>query len=43
MQEHRERLMYLLVVGAFVCVLAAEVIARYLFYARNATLLIGGP
>jgi anaerobic dimethyl sulfoxide reductase subunit C (anchor subunit) len=43
MQEKHERLMYLLVVGAFVSVLVAEVIARYLFYGRNATLLIGGP
>lgn len=42
MQERRERLMYLVVVGAFLCVLVAEVIARYLFYGRNATLLIGG-
>jgi anaerobic dimethyl sulfoxide reductase subunit C (anchor subunit) len=42
MQERRERLMYLLVVGAFACVLVAEVIARYLFYGRNATLLMGG-
>jgi anaerobic dimethyl sulfoxide reductase subunit C (anchor subunit) len=38
----RQRLLYLMVVLAFVCVLAGEVIARYLFYARNATLLIGG-
>ncbi len=43
MQERRERLMYLLVIGAFACVLVAEVMARYLFYGRNATLLIGGP
>jgi anaerobic dimethyl sulfoxide reductase subunit C len=41
-QVGRERLMYFLVVGAFVCVLAAEVIARYLFYGRNAVLVIGG-
>jgi len=37
------RLMYLLVIGAFISVIAAEVIGRYLFYARNATLLVGGP
>jgi DMSO reductase anchor subunit len=41
-QEKRERLMYLLVTVAFVCVVAAEVIARYLFYGRNATLLVSG-
>ncbi len=41
-QARWPRLMYLLVVGSFVCVLVAEVINRYLFYARNATLLIGG-
>lgn len=43
MLEKYERYMYLLVIGAFVCVLIAEVIARYLFYGRNATLLMGGP
>ena len=42
-EEKYERLMYLLVIGAFVCVLIAEVIGRYLFYARNAVLLVGGP
>lgn len=41
-QTQRRGLLYLMVILAFVCVLAAEVIARYLFYARNATLLIGG-
>ncbi|MBN1964260.1 MAG: dimethyl sulfoxide reductase anchor subunit [Anaerolineae bacterium] len=43
MQERRQTLMYLLVVGAFVCAIVAEVIGRYLFYGRNATMLIGGP
>lgn len=38
----RDAVVYLLVIAAFVCVLAAEVIARYLFYGNNATLLIGG-
>lgn len=38
----REIPMYLLVIGAFVCVIASEVIARYLFYGQNAILLIGG-
>jgi len=42
-EERYERLMYLLVIAAFVCVLIAEVIGRYLFYARNAILLAGGP
>lgn len=37
-----QRLLYLMVVLAFVSVFAAEIIARYLFYARNATLMIGG-
>lgn len=41
-QAQRQRLLYLLVIGAFVSVMVAEVIARYLFYARNATLLGGG-
>lgn len=41
-QQQRERLLYLIVIGAFVCVLVAECIGRYLFYARNAELLIGG-
>ncbi len=41
-QQQRSRLLYLIVIGAFVCVLVAEVIGRYLFYARNAELLIGG-
>lgn len=40
--SERQRLLYLMVVLAFVSVFVAEVIARYLFYARNATLLIGG-
>ncbi|MBZ0300490.1 MAG: dimethyl sulfoxide reductase anchor subunit [Anaerolineae bacterium] len=40
--QRRQRLFYLMIVGAFVCVLASEVIARYLFYGRNAVLLIGG-
>lgn len=39
----RRSLLYLLVVGAFVCVLVAAFIGRYLFYARNAVLLVGGP
>nr|MBN1228997.1 dimethyl sulfoxide reductase anchor subunit [Anaerolineae bacterium] len=38
-----QSLLYLLVVGAFVCAIVAAFIGRYLFYARNATLLIGGP
>ncbi len=41
-RSEAQRLLYLLVIGAFVSVMAAEVIARYLFYARNATLFIGG-
>jgi anaerobic dimethyl sulfoxide reductase subunit C (anchor subunit) len=41
-QKERDRLLYLFVIGAFVCVLISEFLARYLFYARNATLLIGG-
>lgn len=41
-QSERQRLLYLMVILAFVSVFIAEVIARYLFYARNATLLIGG-
>ncbi len=41
-QSKRQSLLYLMVVLAFVSVFAAEVIARYLFYARNATLMIGG-
>jgi len=41
-RSQRQRLLYLLVVLAFACVLAGEVIGRYLFYARNATLMIGG-
>ena len=41
-QGKYQRVLYLFVILAFVCVLAAELIARYLFYARNATLLIGG-
>ncbi len=40
--EDRDRLTYLFVIGAFVCVLVAAVIGRYLFYAMNAELLIGG-
>lgn len=35
-------LLYLLVIGAFICVFVAELIARYIFYGANATLLIGG-
>ena len=41
-QQERDRLLYLIVIGAFLCVFVSEFIARYLFYARNATLLIGG-
>jgi anaerobic dimethyl sulfoxide reductase subunit C (anchor subunit) len=41
-RSQRQRLLYLLVLGAFASVMTAEVIARYLFYARNATLLVGG-
>ncbi|MBK8033678.1 MAG: dimethyl sulfoxide reductase anchor subunit [Chloroflexi bacterium] len=41
-RSQRQRLLYLLVVLAFACVLAGEVIGRYLFYARNAMLMIGG-
>jgi len=37
----RQRILYLMIVLAFVSVFVAEVIARYLFYARNATLLTG--
>lgn len=43
MLQKYQRLMYLMVVGAFICVVASEVIGRYLFYARNAILIIGGP
>lgn len=39
----RQSLIYLLVLGAFACAIAAAFIGRYLFYARNATLLVGGP
>ncbi len=41
-RSQRQRLLYLMVVLAFACVLAGEVIGRYLFYARNATLMMGG-
>lgn len=43
LQERRMRFMYLLVIAAFTSVVVAEFIGRYLFYARNATLLMGGP
>ncbi|MBN2470511.1 MAG: dimethyl sulfoxide reductase anchor subunit [Anaerolineae bacterium] len=39
----RQSVVYLLVVGAFICAIVAAFIGRYLFYARNATLLMGGP
>ncbi len=39
----RQSLVYLLVIGAFACAIFAAFIGRYLFYARNATLLMGGP
>lgn len=41
-RSRQQRLLYLMVVLAFAFVLVAEVIERYLFYGRNATLLIGG-
>jgi len=39
--ERRRTLLYWLVIAAFVCVLAGAFIGRYLFYGRNAELLLG--